>query len=138
MGEQDNLQTVKRIREALLCGDLPTLLNFARRPRNSSGGIGEGPSAHPWRGRKEVANYFKTIAAEVEFQEYETDEFSVGWNCVVVLGHERCPVCTTGRVVEAKWVQIFDFSDGLVCRHREYTDTAAWDAGFQWGERMLF
>jgi ketosteroid isomerase-like protein len=41
------------------------------------------------------------------------------------------PRQTTGRIVEAKWVQIFDFRDGLVCRHREYTDTAAWDAGFQ-------
>jgi taurine dioxygenase len=49
---------------------------------------------------------------------------------VVALGHERCLVRATGRVVEVKWVQIFDFRNGLVCRHREYTDTAAWDAGF--------
>jgi ketosteroid isomerase-like protein len=47
------------------------------------------------------------------------------------MGHERCLVRLTGRLVEANWVQIFDFRDGLVCRHREYTDTAAWDAGFE-------
>ena len=48
---------------------------------------------------------------------------------IVVLGHERCLVRATECVVDAKWVQIFDFRDGLVRRHREYTDTAAWDAG---------
>ena len=53
------------------------------------------------------------------------DEFIAGDDSVVVLGHERCVVRATGRVVEAKWVQIFDFRDGRVCRHREYTDTAA-------------
>jgi hypothetical protein len=30
-----------------------------------------------------------------------------------------CSVCATGRVVKARWVQIFDFREGLVCRHRE-------------------
>jgi len=43
----------------------------------------------------------------------------------------------TARVVQANWVQIFEFRDGLVCRHREYTDTAAWAAEFQSGKRML-
>jgi ketosteroid isomerase-like protein len=47
-------------------------------------------------------------------------------------------VRSSGRIVEAKWVQIFDFRGGLVCRHREYTETATWDAGFPSGESMLF
>jgi ketosteroid isomerase-like protein len=88
------------------------------------------PWARAWRGRKEAEQYFKKIADALEFQEYAMDEFIAGDNSVVVLGHERCLVRATGRVVEAKWVQIFDFRDGQVCCHREYTDTAAWDAGF--------
>jgi ketosteroid isomerase-like protein len=132
MSEQDHLQTVKRIREALLRGDLPAVLNFCTDdleilPSASA----KAPWARPWRGRKEVEQYFKTIAEAIEFQEYEADEFIASAETVVVLGHERCLVRATGRIVEAKWVQIFDFRDGLVCRHREYTDTAAWDAGFQ-------
>jgi ketosteroid isomerase-like protein len=132
MSEQDHLQTVKRIREALLRGDLPALLNLCTDdleilPRTSA----KVPWARSWRGRREAEQYFKTIAAEVEFQQYETDEFIVDAETVVVLGRERCLVRTTGRTVEAKWMQIFGFRDGLVCRHREYTDTAAWDAGFQ-------
>jgi hypothetical protein len=80
MGEQYNLQTVKRIREALLCGDLPTLLKFCTDdleilPAASA----KVPWARPWRGREEVEQYFKTIAAEVEFQEYRpTSSSSAG------------------------------------------------------------
>jgi uncharacterized protein len=89
MSEQDNLKTLKRIREALLRGDLPTLLKFCTDdleifPPPSA----KVPWARPWRGRKEVEQYFKMIAAEVEFQEYETDEFIVGGDSVVVVGHE--------------------------------------------------
>jgi uncharacterized protein len=135
MSEQGNLQTLKRIQdiqEALLRGDVTTLLNLCTDdleilPAASA----KVPWAHPWRGRKEVEQYFKTVAEALDFQEYEFDEFIVSRDSIVVLGHERCLVRATGRVVEAKWVQIFDFRDGLVCRHREYTDTAAWDAGFQ-------
>jgi ketosteroid isomerase-like protein len=131
----DNLQTVKRIRKALLQGDLRTLVGLCTEDLE----ILPPPSAvvpwcHPWRGHKEAEQYFTTIFGALEFQKYETDEFIVGSNSVVVLGHERCLVRATGRVVEAKWVQIFDFRDGLVCRHREYTDTAAWDAGLQSGD----
>ena len=135
MSQQEHLQTVKLIREALLRGDLPALLKFCTDDLEILPAASEKvPWAHPWRGRKEVEQYFKMIASEIEFQEYETDEFIVGGNSVVVVGHERCLVRATKRVVEAKWVQIFDFRDGLVCRHREYIDTAAWDAGFVSGQ----
>jgi ketosteroid isomerase-like protein len=78
---------------------------------------------------EEVEQYFKTVAEALEFQEFTAGEFIVSRDSVVVLGHERCLVRATECVVDAKWVQIFDFRDGLVRRHREYTDTAAWDAG---------
>lgn len=139
MSEQDNLQTVKRVRQALLQGDLRTLLSLCTKDLE----ILPPPSAvlpwcHPWRGHKEAEHYFKAIFAALEFQEYETDEFIAGGDSVGVLGHERCVVRATGRVVEAKWVQIFDFRDGIARRHREYTDTAAWDARFQSGESIIF
>jgi ketosteroid isomerase-like protein len=50
---------------------------------------------------------------------------------VVVLGHERCVIRASGRVVEANWAQIIDLRDGLISRHREYSDSAAWNAGFE-------
>jgi ketosteroid isomerase-like protein len=132
MSEQDNLRTVQLSSKALLKGDLPSLLKLCTDDLE----ILPAPStivpwARPWQGLKQAEQYFMKLAEAIEFQEYEMDEFIVGKDSVVVLGHERCLVRASGRVVEVKWVQIFDFRDGLIRRHREYTDTAAWDAGFQ-------
>jgi ketosteroid isomerase-like protein len=140
MSEQENLQTVQRFYKLFIQGDLAALLNLTTDdveffpPVSAAAHAAEAlkaPRAYPWRGRKEVEQYFKALAEALEFQELNADEFIVGRDSVVVLGHERCLVRATGRIVEAKWVQIFDFRDGLICRHREYTDTAAWDAGLQ-------
>jgi uncharacterized protein len=132
MGDQENLQTVQQAHKAFVQGDLPALLNLVTDdveflPPPSA----NVPRAHPWRGRQQVEQYFKTLAEALEFQRFQADEFIVSRDSIVALGHERCLVRATGRVVEAKWAQIFDFREGLVRRHREYTDTAAWDAGFQ-------
>jgi hypothetical protein len=132
MGDQENVQTVQQAYKAFVRGDLPELLSLVTDdvefllPPSA-----HVPWAHSWRGREQVEQYFKTLAGALEFQEFQADEFIANRDNVVVLGHERCVVRATGRVVEAKWAQIFDFREGLVCRHREYTDTAAWDAGFQ-------
>jgi ketosteroid isomerase-like protein len=131
VSELDNLKTVKRIGEAVSEGDLPRILSLCTDDLEILPALSHKvPWARPWRGQKEAAQYFKELADALEFQEYAMDEFIVGDNSVVVLGHERCLVRATGRVVETKWVQIFDFRNGRVCRHREYTNTAAWDDGF--------
>ena len=112
MSALDNLRTVRRIGEAVSESDLPSILSLCTDdieilPASSQ----KVPWARPWRGRKEAEQYFQKIAEALEFQEYAMDEFIAGDNSVVLLGHERCLVRATGRVVEAKWVQIFDFRD---------------------------
>jgi uncharacterized protein len=83
----------------------------------------------PVHRREEFEHYGKAIFEALEFQVFQPDEFIVGRDTVVVLGHERCLVRATGRVVEANWAQIFTLRDGLICKFREYSDTAAWEAG---------
>jgi uncharacterized protein len=78
------------------------------------------------RGRAEVEQFVRFLLETLEFQIFQPDEFIVAPDCIVVLGHERCRVRSTGRVVEAKWAQIHTLRDGLICRLREYTDTDAW------------
>jgi len=107
MSEQSNLETVQRAYKAFVQGDLPALLNMLTDdveflPPAAT----KVPWAHPWRGRREVEQYFKTLAEALEFQAFEADEFIIGRDCVVVLGHERCLVRASGRVVEAKWAQV--------------------------------
>ena len=88
-------------------------------------------SGQIWRGARGVEQYLTTVAEAYEFEVFEPDEFIVDRDNVVVLGRERCRVRATDHVVEVKWAQVFTFREGRVCRHREYTDTAAWEAGFQ-------
>jgi ketosteroid isomerase-like protein len=73
--------------------------------------------------------YGKATFEALEFQVFQPDEFIVDGDTVVVLGHERCLVRATGCVVEANWAQIFTLRDGLIRKFREYSDTAAWQAG---------
>jgi len=132
MSENSNLEIVQRAYKAFVPGDLPALLNMLTDdvefiPPKAT----KVPWAHPWRGRHEVERYFGTLAEALEFQAFEADEFIVSRDCVVVLGHERCVIRASGRVVEAKWAQIIDLRDGLISRHREYSDSAAWNAGFE-------
>jgi ketosteroid isomerase-like protein len=117
-------------------GDLAAILNLITDdvefvPPISSRPSPVAGSGQVWRGGRGVEEYLRTVAEAYEFQVFEPGEFIVDQDNVVVLGRERCRVRATDRVVKVKWVQVFTFRDGRVCRHREYTDTAAWEAGFQ-------
>jgi uncharacterized protein len=70
----------------------------------------------PIHGREEFETLWQAIFEALEFQVFQPDEFIVGRDTVVVLGHERCLVRATGRVVEANWAQIFTLRDGLICK----------------------
>ena len=131
MSARDNLHTVKLNGKAISEGDLPRILSFCTDDIEILPALSDVvPWAHSWRGLKEAERFFQVLAEALEFQEYVMDEFIANDDSVVVIGHERCLVRSTKHMVEARWVQIFDFRDGRICRHREYTDTAAWNAAF--------
>jgi uncharacterized protein len=128
MSEKENLEIVQRGYKAFTEGDISTLLNLLADDVDwnfppTYAGI---PWAqHPWRGRDGVMQATKMLTDYLEFQVFQPDEFIVGSDSVVVLGHERCRVKATGRIVEAKWTQIFTLRDSRISRYREYSDTAA-------------
>ena len=135
MVEHEHVRTVRRIYDAFVAGDLPAVLplmtdDMEMIPPVSSGTTAVAGWGRTWRGRDEAAQYLGTLATALEFQTFEADEFIADRDQVAVLGHERCVVRATGLAVEIRWVQIFTFRQGLVCRHREYSDTAAWEAAF--------
>ena len=130
MNEQANLQTVHRFYQTASDGDLPAMLKLIADDVDwKDAGADRLPWTTPVHGRKEFEQYGKAIFEALEFQAFQPDEFIVGRDAVVVLGHERCLVRATGRVVEANWAQIFTLREGLICKFREYSDTAAWEAG---------
>jgi uncharacterized protein len=124
MSEQENLKTVQRFYNGASDGDIARL--WSKLMTDDVDWIGSSIRRH---GREQVVQLGKETLAALEFQEFQPDEFIVGRDTVVVLGHERCLVRATGRVVNANWAQIFTLRNGMICQFREYTDTAAWEAG---------
>jgi ketosteroid isomerase-like protein len=69
MSEQDNLQKVRRAYKAFTEGDLATLLSLVTNDVEFLPPvIASVPWAHPWRGREEVEQYFKTLAKRLSFR----------------------------------------------------------------------
>jgi uncharacterized protein len=64
------------------------------------------------------------LAETLETQQFEPRQFIAQDDTVVVLGHERHRVKSTGRSYEGEWVQVFTLRDGKVVKYREYFDTA--------------
>ena len=134
MSEQENLEVVRRIYKAFVEGDLLTFRELLHDEVEVSYAptYSDVPWAqHSWSGRDEALQAVKILTDQLEFEVFEPDEFIAGNDSVVVLGHEQCRIKATGRVLEANWAQVFTLRDGKVSRYREYSDTAAWDAGYR-------
>src|SRR2546428_89104 len=113
MSENDNLQTVQRIYKAIAAGDLPTVLKaMADNVELFIPGSENLPPAGLWRGKEGVEQFFKKVNEVLEFEALEPDEFIVGRDSIVVLGHERCRMRKTARLAEINWAHVWTFSGG--------------------------
>jgi uncharacterized protein len=131
MSEQENLHIVQRIYQEIGEGDISTRLRLVTDDFDLTFfGSEKIPWAGRWRGKDGAGRFLGTIAEAIEFQVFSPDEFIAAGNNVVVLGHERCRVRATGKVVDASWAHVWTVREGLMCRYLEYSDTAAWEAGF--------
>ena len=131
MSEERSVEVVRRIYKAIVEDDIPTRLSLVTDDFDLClFGSDKIPMAGRWRGRAGLEQFLGKIAEALEFQIFQPDEFIDAGNKVVVLGHERCLVRSTRRVVDANWAHVWTVRDGLICRHVEYTDTAAWELGF--------
>lgn len=93
-----------------------------------------GPATIPFagshKGRAAVATFLATIAASVDVLAFDIERMIVDGDTVVVFGREHFRVRATGRAWNAEWVQVHTVRDGVICRFREYTDTAAIAAAY--------
>ena len=132
MTQQDHLETVGRLYKLFVEGDLPAILKLLTDDVEwEFFGSARIPWAGPRRGHAGVEQFFRSVGETTAVEIFEPDEFITAADSVVVLGHERKRMRTNGRRVDANWAHVWTFRDGLVCRLREYSDTAAWEAGFQ-------
>jgi uncharacterized protein len=132
MAENDNLRNVQQMYAAFARGDIATLLDAVA---DDVDWQWLGPTGLPYaglrRGRTEVAQFFSAIDQAIEVQQFEPREFIAQNDRVVVLGHERSRVRSTGRTFEQEWAHVYSLRDGKVVRFRGYEDTAAQVAAFR-------
>jgi uncharacterized protein len=132
VNEQQNLLTVQRIYKAIAEGDIPARLNLVSDDFELCFfGPMTIPWAGTWRGKEGLEQYLSAIAKTIEIQIFVPESFISSDDQVVVLGRERCRLFSNGCIVETNWAHAWKLRDGLVCRHEEYSDTAAWVAAFE-------
>ena len=133
MAEQQNTEIAKQAYAAFGRGDIPALLDLLHEDIEWQAVIGAAPhvpTAGKRRGKQAVAEFFRVLAASVEFSAFEPREFIAQGNQVVILGRYAARSRTTGRTFAEEWAMVQDFKDGKIVRFREYVNAAAINAAF--------
>ena len=126
MSEQENVRVVQEMFAAFGQGDIPGVLDrLGDDIEWRIAGPSELPYAGIHRGRDEVAKFFQTFGQVAEFEVFEPQEYFAKGDKVVVLGHERQRVRSTGQVVETEWAMVFLVRDGRITKFHNYVDTHA-------------
>jgi uncharacterized protein len=82
------------------------------------------PTFGPRRGPGQVDEFFKTVAAHLDFSEFSPREFYAVDDKVFVLGYYAMTMRKNKRKMASEWVHIFTIRDGKVVKFREFLDTA--------------
>ncbi len=128
MSAEDNLEVVKGLFAAFGRGDLEAVIEAHAEDTDSQAPVTRTKCALPWAGsrygREEVRDYFRQIVQTVRPEPFEDVVFTASGDRVVVEGHNKGTVLTTGKTYEHDWVMIFTIRDGLIVRFRMYYDPA--------------
>jgi uncharacterized protein len=133
MSERQNTQVVQDAYAAFGRGDIATLLSSLTDDIQWQPVIGTGshvPFAGERRGKSEVAEFFRQVAANEDFQQFEPREFVAQGEKVVAIGHYRAVTKPTGKSFESDFVMVFTLRDGKIARFQEFTDSAGINAAF--------
>ena len=123
---QANLDVVKKIYSAFGQGDLPTVVKNCT-PQATW--FISGPPSIPYSGhhcqQQGIERCLYLIVRSLEIQEFLPREFFEHDDTILVLGHERMRVKSTGCSFETDWVHVWKLLDGRVHEFRELWDSAA-------------
>jgi len=113
--------TVQRMFAAFGAGDLDALVETIH-PDSRWTYYGANPrlSRAQFNGQAEVRRFFQRILDRLEMTAFNTDEFVVQGDTVVVLGSEAGTVRTTGQGFRNVWTQKYVVKDGKIVEMAEY------------------
>ena len=73
-----------------------------------------------FEGKAGVGTFMRNILDRTEILTFETRQFIVEGNTVVVLGQEHQKVKRSGRELKQQWVQIYTIENDLISRMEEF------------------
>ena len=122
MSEQENLQIVQEGYAAFGRGDIAALLETYA--DNIDWAMPGPPDLIPYagqrRGREQVAQFYSTFPATEEVEQMDLQDFISQGDKVLVFGHYRGRVKSTGRSYTKDFIHVVTMRDGKVTKFREY------------------
>ena len=117
---------VQHVYEAFGRGDVPALLEMVAKEVDwEFVGSPNLPYAGRRHNRKEVADFFATLARTDDIQVFEPREFIEAGEHVTVLGWEESTALDTGKKFSGEWAHVFTVKYGQVTRWHGFFNTAA-------------
>lgn len=117
----DALITIQRMFAAFAAGDVDALLETVHETSTwNYYGANPGLTSAEFGGHAAVRKFFERILERLDMSEFNTDEFVVKGDTVVVFGSEAGTVRATGRLFRNVWTQKYIVRDGLIVRMVEY------------------
>lgn len=89
------------------------------------------PFSGNYHGKNDVRQFFAKLDASQEAIRFEPVSFIAEGDKVVVTGHARWHVKSTGLDYDSDWVHVFTVRDGKVVHFQQYVDTAAAEHAFR-------
>src|SRR3954468_23167903 len=132
MQEQQNTELVKRAYAAFVRGDVQTILDSLDDQivwQPVYGAAPHVPTGGERRGKAGVAEFFRLVAAHVNFSAFEPREYVAQGDKVVALGHYTATT-PGGGAFDSDFVMTFTIRNGKVVHFQEYLDSAALNAAY--------
>ncbi len=132
MQEAQNTQVVQEAYAAFGRGDVQAILDRLDDNAVWTAVYGAGPEvphSGERRGKAAIAEFFKQVAAHVNFSRFEPKEFIATGDKVVELGHYTATT-SAKKDFDADFAMVFTLRNGKVVRFQEFTNLAALNAAF--------
>jgi ketosteroid isomerase-like protein len=132
MQEAQNTKIVQDAYAAFGRGDIETLLASFADNVVWVAVYGTGPhvpTSGERRGKAAVAEFFKQLAASVEFSRFEPKEFIATGDKVVTLGHYAATT-PVKKSFDSDFAMVFTLRNGKVTHFQEFCDSAGINAAY--------
>lgn len=132
MQETQNTKVVQDMYGAFGRGDIKALIDSLADNIVWVGVYGAGPNvptSGERRGKQAVEEFFKQVAANVNFTSFEPKEFIATGNKVVTLGHYRATT-PAKKSFDSDFAMVFTLQDGKVTHFQEFCNSAAINAAY--------